>query len=302
MQEITENIIVSTRFRRITVGAILTKTGIICIDVPPYPEDARAWRNMLQERYRKPIRLIVITDAHRDRLLGLYWFHDAQLVGHDATYDAMRALPSTFVEQAAEELATSSEERASFTGVRLRLPITTFNYRMTAYVGDYGLPLMAMPGPTPGNVWVHLPEKGVVFTGDSVVLNQHPYMARAQSKQWLNSLTVLRRPRFTADVIVAGRGMVYDKNETQELSEFLRYVRRRVQRLYRARRPRADMVNMVPSLLNQFPIPLAQQEDVFRRVRLGLESIYDEFMRDEPLPELPEPEVEDENGESWSED
>ncbi len=281
MQEIAPGVMVATEFRRITVGAVATGDGIVCIDVPPYPDDARAWKAALQERYVQPVRVVVVTDAHRDRLLGLHWFEGAQLIAHDAAFEAMRLLPNSFVEQAADTLATNSEERAGFAGVRLRMPWITFSERMVVYVNDYPVSLVSMPGPTPGNIWAHLPEQRVIFTGDSVVIGQHPYMAQVQSKKWLNSLSVLRRPRFPAQMIVPGRGPVTDKESTRAISDFLRYVRRRVYRLYRTGRPRADIANLVPGLLGQFPIPPGQNEEVQRRLKAGLERIYDEFRQDE---------------------
>lgn len=281
MQEIAEGVVVETGLRRITVGAIATGKGIVCVDVPPFPDQARAWRYGLEQHFGQPIRLLILTDAHRDRLLGAYWYGDVHIIAHDATARAIRALPGTFVDQAADALAMNSEERAAFAGVRLRMPRVTFSERMMAYVEEVGIPLLAMPGPTPGNVWVHLADRRVVFTGDSVVVGQPLQMTQAQSKPWLSSLTQLRRPRFAADVIVPGRGPVTDKAATQPISEYLRYARRRVQRLYRAGRPRADVANLVPRFMEQFPIPPGETEEVQRRVRAGLESIYDEFRRGE---------------------
>ena len=164
----------------------------------------------------------------------------------------------------------------SFSGVRLRQPRITFSERMTVYVDGFPVPLLAMPGPTPGNIWVHLPDARVVFTGDSVVLGQPLYLGQVQSKAWLNSLTLLRRPRFAADVIVPGRGPLTDKEATQQVSELVRYLRRRVQRLYSAGRARAEIADIVPGVLEQLAIP-PEQEDVHRRFKLGLESIYDEL-------------------------
>ncbi len=276
MQELSEQIVVSTEFRRINVGAIGTGRGIVCVDVPPYPREARYWRALLLEHFKQPIRYIVLTDTHRDRLLGLHWFEEAQIIAHDTAHAALKALPGTFVDQAADALSETSDERMSFSGVRLRQPRITFSERMTVYVDGFPVPLLAMPGPTPGNIWVHLPDARVVFTGDSVVLGQPLYLGQVQSKAWLNSLTLLRRPRFAADVIVPGRGPLTDKEATQQVSELVRYLRRRVQRLYSSGRARAEIADIVPGVLEQLAISL-EQEDVHRRFKLGLESIYDEL-------------------------
>jgi glyoxylase-like metal-dependent hydrolase (beta-lactamase superfamily II) len=298
MQEIAEGIVVSSEFRRITVGAFATGAGLVCIDVPPFPADARRWRSQIQERFKQPIRLVILTDAQRDRLLGLHWFDEAVIVAHDATFQAMRALPGNFVDLSADLLAADSSERLSFAGVRLCYPRVSFSQRMTAYVQDVPLSLTAMPGPTPGNVWVHFEDQGIWFVGDSVVNGVAPYMARAQSKAWLDSLTFLRRPRSGADMIVPGRGPLTTREATLPLSEFLRYLRRRVQSFVRTERPRGELLELVPDVMGRLEHVLpAEREDVERRVRAGLESIYDEFlMEDIPLPDIiiqPPPEDDD---------
>ncbi len=277
MQELADNVVVSTEFRRINVVAIATGSGIVCIDVPPIPREARYWRALLLEHFKQPIRLLILTDANRDRLLGAHWYEEARIIAHTAAHTAIKALPNTFVDQAADAIAENSDERISFSGVRLRLPSVTYSERMTAYVDDFPVPLLAMPGPTPGNTWIHLPEAGVVFTGDSVVTGQPLHMGQMQSKSWLNSLTVLRRSRFVADVIVPGRGKLAQKEDTQAISDALRYMRRRVQRLYRAGRPRADIAEIVPSVVEQLVPQAARDEELPRRFRIGLESIYDEL-------------------------
>jgi glyoxylase-like metal-dependent hydrolase (beta-lactamase superfamily II) len=282
MQEIADGIVVSTEFRRITVGAIATGRGLICVDVPPYPRDARLWRSLLLERFKQPIRLVVLTDAHRDRLLGPHWFDEARIIAHDATFAAMRSLPGSFIDQAADMISADSDERSTFSGVRLHYPRVTFSERMIAYIGDIPIPITAMPGPTPGNVWIHLARERVVFTGDSVVVGEPPYMSRTCSKEWLNGLTILRRPRFAADLIVPGRGPLTDKAGTLPISEFLRYLRRRVQNLYRAGRPRADVLEILPDALDHLTMPhMLHRIEVEARVRAGLEAIYDEFQSEE---------------------
>lgn len=278
MQEIAEGIVVSTDFRRVTVGAYATGKGLVCIDVPPYPAEARRWRSQLLEHFKQPIRLVILTDAQRDRLLGLHWFDEACIIAHDATMQTIRALPTNYVELSADLLAHDSDERLSFAGVQLCYPRVTFSTRMTAYVEDVPLPLVAMPGPTPGNIWVPFPDQGITFVGDSVVVGVPPYMLRAQSKPWLDSLTELRRVRSGAEVIVPGRGPLTDREATHSISDFVRYMRRRVQHFVKTGRQRVELLDLLPDVMERVPSMRPDEyEDVERRVKTALESIFDEF-------------------------
>jgi hypothetical protein len=113
--------------------------------------------------------------------------------------------------------------------------------------------------------------------GDSVLADQHPYISSPSTKNWLESLTILRRSRFAADWIIPGRGPLVDKDATEPISEYLRLARRRVQSLYRAGRPRADTSTLVSELLDLFPYDDSDPEQIQRRIKTGLDRIYEEI-------------------------
>ncbi len=275
MQEIKPGIFVSTAFRRVNVGAILTDDGWVLIDTPPYPHDARRWRAQLAHRDPSPIRYVINTDHHRDRILNnaVYGGH---VVAHRHTADAIKALPGPFIDQAIEALARNETERTSFAGTKLVLPAVSFTKRLFIKQGGRVIPVVNMPGPTPGSAWVHLPEHKIVFTGDSVVVDVHPDLSHADSKSWLDSLTMLRRKRFVADIVVPGRGPVTDKDATNPVSDYVRLARRKVLNLYREGRPRADMASLVSDFADLLPFD-EPFEDIQRRIKSGLEHIYEEY-------------------------
>ena len=43
MREIAENVFIETEYDGVNVGAVRTRRGIIAIDVPSYPRQARDW-------------------------------------------------------------------------------------------------------------------------------------------------------------------------------------------------------------------------------------------------------------------
>lgn len=277
VQELAPGVFIETTLRRITVGAILTDAGFVLIDTPPYPDDAHRWRLLLAEISELPVVAVVNTDFHRDRILGNCWFDTRVIVAHDDTIAQLRSLPSSFLEAAVETLTDGTGERSTFAGVRLQLPTIGFTRRMQLRYGDWTIPLIAMAGPTAGSVWVHLPDQRILFAGDSIIVNQHPYITSPCTKNWLDSLTSLRRTRFPADIIVPGRGPSADKTATEPISNYLRLARRRVHSLFRAGRPRADTSTIVPELLDLFPYQEQDLERIQRRIKGGLDKIYEEF-------------------------
>jgi glyoxylase-like metal-dependent hydrolase (beta-lactamase superfamily II) len=287
VQELVPGIFVETGFRRVTVGAILTDDGFVLIDTPPYPDDAHYWREQLTSIADKPVLAIVNTDCHRDRILGNCWFDARVVVAHDETIAQLQNLPSAYLDSSIEALAANATERGGFSGTHLRLPTVGFTRRMQLRYGGAHIPLLAMPGPTAGSLWVHLLEHKILFTGDSVSVNQHPYVFSSCTKSWLDGLTELRRARFSADQIVPGRGPLVDKSATEPISNYLRLARRRVYSLYRAGRPRADTSSLVPELLELFAYEKEDIEEIQRRIKGGLDRIYEEFKANEKVSEQP---------------
>jgi len=275
--ELAPGVFVETRFRRVNVGAILTDDGFILIDTPPYPDDALAWRAQLEAISDRPVAAIVNTDFHRDRVLGNGWFEPRVIVAHEETIAALKSLPAAFLDAAVDALAASAGERGGFAGVRLALPSVGFSQRLQLRYGGRAVHLLSMPGPTPGSIWVHLPEQRILFAGDSVVVDRHLHITNPVTKSWLDNLTELRRTRFAVDVIVCGSGPLADKDATDPISAYLRVARRRVLSLYNAGRPRADTSALLPELLELFPYEREDADEVQRRVKAGLDRIYEEF-------------------------
>ncbi len=277
MHVLAPDIFVETRFRRVTVGAILTENGFVLIDTPPFPDDAQQWRALLADLSDKPILAVINTDCHRDRILGNCWFNPQVVVAHADTIAHTQQIPPNLADAAVETFNATSIDRNQLSGMRVRLPSVGFTQRMQLRYGQHEILLLAMAGPTTGNLWVHLPDQRILFAGDSVLTNQHLYISGACTKNWLDNLTALRRARFPADSIVPGRGEPTTKDATEFVSNYLRLARRRVYSLYRLGRPRADTSTLVAEMLEMFPVPESEGEHVQRRIKLGLDRIYEEF-------------------------
>jgi len=277
VRELAPNVFVETGYRLVNVGAILTGDGWVLVDAPPYPRDAQHWHHCLEEIALLPILALILTDGQREHLLGACWFGARTIVAHEETSQQIANLPQTFLDSASDALASNALEREQLAAVSLLMPNAGLTERMQLRFGAWHISLLAMAGPTAGSVWVHLPEQRVLFAGPGICIDEHPTIASCRTKDWLENLTELRRPSFAADIIVPGHGPVVDKSATEPISNYLRVARRRVFSLYRAGRPRADTAALVPELLEMFPYDASDIENVQRRVKSGLDRIYEEF-------------------------
>ena len=74
MQKLAKDIYVEAGYAGVTVGAIVTPDGIVCLDAPTHPADARRWRLKLNQLSQQPVKYLINLDHHRDRVLGNQWF------------------------------------------------------------------------------------------------------------------------------------------------------------------------------------------------------------------------------------
>lgn len=277
MEQIAPGIYVETSYRAVNVGAIVTDEGLIVVDVPPFPVDARRWRLRLAQLNPSRILFVINTDGHRDRVMGNHWF-EAPVIAHEAVGEKLRSYNSAFPQAFIDALVARDPQAAEdLAHVRVVVPEVTFSRKLTLYIGGRTIVLMHMPGPTSGSIWVMCPTEAVVFTGASVVCGVHPNLTEAETKAWLESLVELRRDRFRARMIVPGRGPVTDKSATEPISNYLRQIRTRVRSLVQAGRPRSEVTSLVAEFLPLFPISEETRDRTQRRLKTGLERVYEEI-------------------------
>jgi glyoxylase-like metal-dependent hydrolase (beta-lactamase superfamily II) len=273
MQRLAKDIYVETNFPGVTVGAVITPAGPVCIDTPTHPADARRWRLKLAQLSDRPVQYIINLDHHRDRVLGNAVF-EAPVIAHDAAAERLQQLPETF-KAGGGEAGADADLAAEVAGVRLVTPSLTFSGRMRLALDGPEIHLVARPGQSPAGIWVELPKEQIVFAGDSLALGAPPPLAEANLDVWLDHLAELRKKRYPANVIVPGRGGVTHKTGVKTMESFLRLVRRKLEALARAKKPRADAGALAESLVREFSVPASLREHYTRRLRSGLEALYD---------------------------
>jgi glyoxylase-like metal-dependent hydrolase (beta-lactamase superfamily II) len=281
MDKLTPQVLVESGYRGCTVGAIVTPSGVVCVDTPLLPADARHWRRRLVDLFDQPIVHTIYTDGHRDRVLGQQWL-GGMVVAHEATWEKLRSYGDAMRQQVVEFLMhhgapEAAEELARH--LQLGLPQLTVSNGGTLilHLGKPKIVVRPVGGATPGSVWVELPDQGVVFAGDVVTQSTHPFMSESNTAIWLERLAELRAADFFATKIVPGRGSRYRRADTQKMTRYLTEMRKRVQQLMTERRNKFDAAELLPEFLGWFPIPNDEHERVQRRIRTGLEKVSEEL-------------------------
>jgi len=268
MQEITRNIHIEDQYPGVTLGVITTPRGLIQIDAPPSPEDARSWRATLMNLGGGMERLLINLDAHPDRTLGARAM-DCTVIAHEKTAYTFRNRPSTFKAQG-EETGADWESIAGLGSVRWAPPEISFGDQMTLYWSDTPVILEHHPGPSNGSIWINLPDEKVLFIGDAVLKNQPPFLAGANLKSWLASLNTLLEAQYKSYIIVSSRGGVITTSAIKNQYDFLKHVNDKLDKVTTKKPNPAAVEKLVASLLTWFKAPAARQKQYAQRLRYGL--------------------------------
>ncbi len=275
MQRVASNVYMETVWPGINVGAVITSEGIILVDTPFIPDEARRWQENLSNVSDQPIIYVINTDFNPDRVVGNTWFK-APIIAHEGVWEKARTYGNGFRQQLIDALPnTYSQATREMVTWKVVLPQFTFTGRLTLYKGNQTIEVIHVGGATPASSLVYLPEAQVLFTGDTVVFGMHPLASQANSKEWLETLNAIRKMRV--ERIVPGRGPLGDRQDTYSLSEYIRQLRAQVRRLYLEGRGKAEAGALASEFMEYFPVPDAQRDAVRARVKGGVDRVYEEM-------------------------
>lgn len=277
MEQITPNTFINTNYDGINVGALLTSHGTIAIDVPSYPRDARDWAMQLHHLDKDPLQHLVLTDYHGDRILNARWLN-APIICHQVTSDKLFSYDKRFPQSLLESLnSRNSEKGRDLSNSPVEKPAISFSENLHLKRGNCHIDLLSAPGPNSGNIWVYLPNEHVLFTGDSLVVDRHPFLHEANSKAWLETLDRLAKmaPKLTA--IVPGRGRVATLHDIEPMQNYIQLIRQRINEHLEKELTREETAVYIPELLSMFPIHHLPTDWVKRQIKQSLARVYDEI-------------------------
>ncbi len=214
MQKISGNTYVETGFRGCNPGFVVTKEGVVMIDTPQMPRDALKWRDEIAKY--GPVRYLINSEPHVDHFTGNHFF-GGTVVAHEGTRAAILGFSVDQIKERFKQ--TSPESLALLEGFQLRPPVITFSQRLTFYLGDHTFHLIHMPGHTPYQVAIHIPEERVVFTSDNIFCKVQAWLHQSLPDEWQASLQQLQQ--LDVDVLVPGHGNICDRRYIPEMSAFI---------------------------------------------------------------------------------
>ncbi|MGW2560201.1 MBL fold metallo-hydrolase [Streptomyces sp. NPDC001514] len=196
-------------------GFVSDGESTLLVDTAATERRARLLRETLLATGAPLPRTLVNTHHHGDHTYGNAVFApEATVVGHEACRQEVLA--------AGHQLHLIWPE-TDFGDIAITAPDMTYSERLTLRAGGTEVRLIH-PGVahTVGDTIVHLPEHGIVFTGDLIFNGGTPFIPMGSLAGSLRALELLRS--LDAGTVVPGHGPVGDPSAYDATERYLRYV------------------------------------------------------------------------------
>ncbi len=199
-------------------GIIIGKDGIVVIDTLISAKEAQRFINDIRKISDKPIKYVVNTHYHLDHAFGNAEFEKrgAIIISHVNDDQNLRKNGEAALKGAKEFGLTENDME----GTVLAYPALTFNDRMNLDMGDQKIELIYTGNAhTNGSIIVYLPDKKILFAGDILFTNYHPFIAEGEIKSWLKVLDYIMT--MDAVTIIPGHGSISNKKDVTDMKNYL---------------------------------------------------------------------------------
>jgi glyoxylase-like metal-dependent hydrolase (beta-lactamase superfamily II) len=184
-------------------GVVIGDDGVMIVDAQATPAMAKQVVEKIRTVTDKPIRYVVLSHYHAVRVLGASGYGADEIIASEKC----RAM----IHERGQEDWDSEFERfprlfqAAETIPGLTWPTMTFERKMTIHLGKRRVDLMHLGrAHTAGDIVAHVPDAGVMLTGDIVEYRSACYCGDAHFRDWPTTLDAIAG--FNPEAIAPGRG------------------------------------------------------------------------------------------------
>ena len=184
-------------------GVIIGEESVMIIDAQATPRLAHKVVEKIRTVTDKPISHVVLSHYHAVRVLGASAYEADQVIMSEKARGMVVERGQEDWDSEFERFPRLFQGHESIPG--LTWPTTTFNDRMTVYLGRRRVDLMFLGrAHTAGDIVAYVPDANVMFTGDIVEYKSACYCGDGHFHDWPGTLEAIRR--WDVDAIAPGRG------------------------------------------------------------------------------------------------
>lgn len=184
-------------------GVIIGDDRVMIVEAQATPRLATKVIEKVRDVTDKPITHLVLTHYHAVRVLGASAYGASQIIMSQQARGMVAERGQEDWDSEFQRFPRLFKGHESIPG--LTWPTTTFEGRMTVYLGDRRVDLMQIGrAHTAGDIVVHVPDENVMFTGDIVEYNSACYCGDGYFNDWPGTLEAVAQ--MAPDAIAPGRG------------------------------------------------------------------------------------------------
>ncbi len=274
MKEIRKQIWVETEWQGANVSSIGTEKGTVLIDTPTFPGNARTWLAKITEAGLPAISYIINTDHHFDHLLGNCFFIGLVITNKLAAEEIARPGGTLFegmIDRWKDNFPEEVEEAKKV--CKLMTPNLVFSKNMDLNLGNRTLQIIHVGGHTPGTSVVYIQQEKVLFSGDTIVSNRHPFMGQGNLKEWVKALEEITK--MDIETIVPGHGEICTIKEACQLLNYFGEIESELREQKKKGLPKEEAIKKI-DVIGFFPIDPGMEETTAQWMQLGLERFFDQ--------------------------
>ncbi len=184
-------------------GVIIGDDSVMIVEAQATPRLASKVIEKVREVTDKPITHVVLTHYHAVRVLGASAYGAQQIIMSEKARAMVAERGQEDWDSEFQRFPRLFEGHESIPG--LTYPTTTFNGRMSVYLGNRRVDIMQLGrAHTAGDAVIYVPDANVMFTGDIVEYHSACYCGDGHFHDWPSTLERIRG--FDLDAIAPGRG------------------------------------------------------------------------------------------------
>ena len=188
------------------VGAINLNNFCIAIDSSMYVSTGNVFRAKLEDRFKVPVKFLIITHYHADHTFGMKSFKD--LVSISNIHVSNNLQSPDVIERYKGYIIELEKDDPLGKGVEFLLPNFLFTDSLIINDETLSVEVNHVGGHTSGSSFVFFPEEKVLFAGDLIFENTFPYAGdvTCDPEKWI--IAMKRMKALNPDFIIPGHGPV----------------------------------------------------------------------------------------------
>ena len=199
-------------------GIIIGKEGIVVVDTLISAKEAKRFIRDIRAISRKPIKYVINTHYHLDHAFGNSEFAKlgAVIIAQENAGKAMENSASETLKHIGDYGLTPDDMK----GTTPAYPVLSYGDRMTINTGGQQIVLIhARHSHTDGDTLVYLPDKKVLFAGDILFTDYHPFLGEGNIEGWAKELDEIKS--MDVEKIIPGHGPLSGKKDIEDMKVYI---------------------------------------------------------------------------------